>query len=496
MTPENHPIKYDQSELVLDRETFRRLGYRAVDLVADYLAETRSRPVFHPMAPTERKTLLEQVLSQEESDPASLLDFFQEHILPYPMGNGHPRFFGWVNSPPAHMGVLAELLAAAMDPSCAGGDHAAIYLEHCVTRWLLELVGFPVEGSMGVLVSGGSMASLTCLAAARYWAAKKMGWDVRAEGLFQHTPLVLYLSEEGHSCIRKSAELLGLGAAGVHVIPTHNDLTIHVEALRAAIVADRVAGKQPFCIVASAGTVNTGAIDPLNTLADLCEQEQLWLHVDGAYGAVGVLDKRLAERYRGMERAQSLALDPHKWLSIPYECGCAIVRDADNLRDTFSLVPPYIRTEEGKGFGGLPWFSEYSFQQTRGFRALKLWMALQHAGRSGLESLVSRHNNLAHYLARLVADASDMERMADVNLSIVCFRYVPTALQDDQEQLDILNKRIMEELQSSGEAFLTGTTLHNRFVLRACILHYETREDDLVELLAIVRRIGSKLANS
>ncbi len=495
MTLDNHGINNEQSELAVERETFRRLGYRAVDLITDYLAETRSRPVFHPMLPTERQTLLEQVLPQEESDPTSILNFFQEHILPYPMGNGHPRFFGWVNSPPAHMGILAELLAATMDPSCAGGDHAAIYLEHCVTRWLLELVGFPVEGSMGVLVSGGSMASLTCLAAARYWAAKKMGWDVREEGLFHHAPLVLYLSEEGHSCIRKSAELLGLGATGLHVIPTHNDLTINVEALRAAIAEDRVAGKQPFCVIASAGTVNTGAIDPLNTLADVCEQEQLWLHVDGAYGAVGVLDKRLAERYRGMERAKSLALDPHKWLSIPYECGCAIVRDATNLRNTFSLVPSYIRTEEGKGFGGLPWFSEYGFQQTRGFRALKLWMTLQHAGRSGLENLVTRHNNLAHYLARLVDDALDMERMAAVNLSIVCFRYIPAVLQGNQEQLDVLNKRIMEEIQSGGEAFLTGTTLHGHFVLRVCILHYETREDDLIELLSIVRKVGIQLAN-
>src|SRR5258708_14966720 len=205
MTSNDHSLADDQSSgLVLDSETFRRLGYRAIDLAADYLAEVRSRPVFHPMSPTERQTLLEQVLPQEESNPEAIVDFFQEHILPHPMGNGHPRFFGWVNSPPAHLGILAELLAATMDPSCAGGDHAAIYLEHCVTRWLLELLGFPTEGSMGLLVSGGSMASLTCLAAARYWACKAMGRDVREEGLFNQVPLALYLSEEGHSCIRKS----------------------------------------------------------------------------------------------------------------------------------------------------------------------------------------------------------------------------------------------------------------------------------------------------
>jgi glutamate/tyrosine decarboxylase-like PLP-dependent enzyme len=239
--------------------------------------------------------------------------------------------------------------------------------------------------------------------------------------------------------------------------------------------------------------VNTGAIDPFDVLADLCEQEQLWLHVDGAYGALGVLDKRKAERYRGMRRAHSIALDPHKWLSIPYECGCAIVRDAVNLRNTFSLVPPYIRTEEGKGIGGLPWFAEYGFQQTRSFRALKLWMTLQHAGRSGLENMVARHNDLAQYLAGLVDAAADMERMAPVELSIVCFRYIPTELQGDEERLSALNKRIMEEVQSGGEAFLTGTVLRGHFVLRACIIHYETREDDLVALLSIVRQVGTRL---
>lgn len=492
MTSNNHHMNDNQSTyLVLDHEAFRRLGYHAVDLVADYLTDARSRPVFHPMSEEERQILLKQALPQEEGNPAAIVDFFQEHILPHPMGNGHPRFFGWVNSPPAHLGVVAELLAAAMDSSCAGGDHAAIYLEHCVTRWLLELVGFPVEGSMGLLVSGGSMASLTCLAAARYWASKTMGWNVREEGLFQHVPLILYLSQEGHSCIRKSAELMGLGASGLHVIPTRQDLTIDVEALRSAIAEDRAAGKQPFCVVANAGTVNTGAIDPFDTLADLCEQERLWLHVDGAYGAVGILDKRVVGRYRGMDRAHSLALDPHKWLSIPYECGCAIVRDATNLRNTFSLIPSYLRTEEGKGFGGLPWFSEYGFQQTRGFRALKLWMTLQHAGRKGLEALVTRHNDLAQYLAGLVDAASDMERMAPVELSIVCFRYIPAALQGDEKRLDVLNKHIMEEIQAGGEAFVTGTTLSGHFVLRACILHYETGEDDLVALLALVRQAGT-----
>ena len=314
--------------------------------------------------------------------------WFAERVLPHPMGNGHPRFFGWVNSPPAPIGVLGDFLAAAMNPSAAGGDHAAIYLERCCVRWLMELVGFPTSGSMGLLLSGTSVATVTCLAAARQAAALKDGWDVREQGLQgQRTPLVLYTSEEGHSCIRKAVELLGLGSANLRSIAVNDRFEMDLAALKEAVAADRAAGRRPFCVAATAGTVNTGAIDPLDEIADFCAAEDLWLHVDGAYGAVGVLDPELAPRFAGLARADSLAMDAHKWLSVPVECGCALVRDEKLLRDTFSVVPPYLRTEAGKGFGGLPWFSEYGPQQTRGFRALKLWMVLQHAGRDGLRRL-------------------------------------------------------------------------------------------------------------
>lgn len=475
----------------LDPEDFRRLGYRAVDLATEYLRQMRERPVFTPMTPAEREALLNQPLPEDGSPPEGVLGAFRETVLPHPMGNGHPRFFGWVNSPPAPLGVLAEFLAAALNPSCAGGDHAAIYLERCVVRWLMELVGFPTKGSMGILVSGGSMASLTCLAAARHRAAAANGWDVRAEGLQgRRPPLVLYVSEEGHSCIRKAAELLGLGG-GVHIIPVDDGFRMDVRALRAAVAADRAGGRHPFCVVASAGTVNTGAIDPLGELAGFCREEGIWLHVDGAYGAIGVLDRSLASRYAGLSRADSLALDPHKWLSVPVECGCVLVRDGTILREAFSLVPPYLRTEEGKGFGGLPWFSEYGFQQSRGFRALKVWMTLRHMGRCGVAALVSRHVALARRLASLVDAAPDLERVAPVELSVVCFRYVPRALRTDQAWLDALNKALVEKVQAEGRAFLTGTSLRGRFALRACVLHYGTSEEDLEALVEEVRAAGA-----
>jgi aromatic-L-amino-acid decarboxylase len=451
-----------------DLENFRRLGHLAVDMATDYLSQIRQRPVFHPMTPEERQELLGATLTEEGIAPEALLTYIRDHIFTHPMGNGHPRFFGWVNSPPAPLGILADFLASTLNPSCAGGDHAAIYLEHCVVRWLMELLGFPTEESTGLLVSGGSMASLTCLAAARHWVAKQDGWNIREQGWpSDHPQLVLYASEEGHSCISKAVELLGLGNAAISIIPTDSTFRMNVQALRAALRTDREAGRRPFCIVASAGTVNTGAIDPLNTLADICTEEDLWLHVDGAYGAVGKLDPTVAPLFAGLERAQSIAIDPHKWLSVPVECGCALVYDKQLLRETFSLVPIYIQMEEGKGFAGLPWFSEYGFQQTRGFRALKLWMVLQSAGRQGLAQHITRHNTLAQHLASLIDTASDFERLAPVSLSIVCFRYVPSALQENETVIEQLNRAIIPSIQSGGEAFITGTELHGQFALRA-----------------------------
>lgn len=481
--------------LAIDPERFRQLGYLAVDLATQHLAEMRQRPVFTPMQPEERQDLLEQPLPLEGFPPEEILARFTSAILPHPMGNGHPRFFGWVNSPPAPIGVIAELLAAAMGPSCAGGDHAATYLERCVVRWLMELVGFPLPGSMGLLLSGGSMASLHGLAAARQRAAMQDGVDLRQGGLFGwDAQLTMYMSSEAHTTLRKAAEMLGIGSAAVRIIATDGDFRMSLPDLRAAIAADRAAGFRPFCVVGSAGTVSTGAIDPLQDLADLCAAEGLWFHVDGAYGAIGCLDPGVAAQFAGMERADSLALDPHKWLSVPVECGCVLLRDGALLRDTFSLVPPYLRTEEGMGFGGLPWFAEYGFQQTRGFRALKVWMTLAHAGREGLAAMIARQNALARHLADLVAAAPDLELMAAVNLSICCFRYCPVDADLDDAALDSLNKAIMEAVQAEGAAFLTQAVLHGRFVLRANVLHYATNAGDVVALLDAVRRVGERLA--
>lgn len=479
--------------LDIDQEEFRRLGYQAIDLAAEYLGALQSgeAPVYRPMTTADQQAVLDLRLPDDGLSIGALLEAFRYRIMPFPMGNGHPRFLGWVNSPPAPHGIIAELLAATMNPSCAGGNHAAIYLEHAVTGWLMDLLGFPREGSYGLLVSGGSMASLTCLAAARHAALEKSGENVRRDGLQgRASALVLYLTSGAHTTMLKAAELLGIGRANVRIIPVDGDYRMDMEALEQAIAADRTASRQPFCVVGSAGTAATGAIDPLAGIADLCEREDLWFHVDGAYGGIGVVDPSVAGQFEGMQRADSIAIDPHKWLSVPVECGCALVRDGDLLRQTFSLVPSYVQTEAGKGIGGLPWFAEYGFQQTRGFRALKLWMVLAGLGRTGIVEQISRGNRQARLLAELVDAAPDFELLVEPTLSIVCFRYRLAGMEPSNGTLNVLNRRIMYAVQESGELFLTQADLGDRFALRACFINYLTTDADVRAILPIVRKIA------
>lgn len=458
------------------------LGADVADLVADYLASVPKRPVWQPVPAEDRDWLTAQALPLSGRPLADLVTDIRERVLPYPMGNGHPRFFGWVNSPPSPAGVLVEPLAAAFNPSCAGGEHAGPLLERTVVRWLAELVNFPHPPGGGLLTSGASMATIVCLAAARQRAARIDGWDVRVDGLSGQPPLVLYASAEGHSCLPKAAELLGLGSRNVRTIPVDAAFRMDTAALRAAVAEDRAAGRRPFCVAASAGTVNTGAVDPLDEIAEVAAANDLWFHVDGAYGALGAVTD--AASFRGLERADSLALDPHKWLGVPVDCGCALLADPTIARDAFSLVPSYLRDE---GADGLGWFSEYGTEQTRPFRALRVWATLSHLGRDGVVALVERTTGLARTLAGMVDRADDLEPLAPVTTSIATFRYHPPGGAVPPERLDELNRAIPAEVQRRGRAFLTGTRLGGAEALRACILNPATTEDDLAILLDEIR---------
>ncbi|MEE1788812.1 pyridoxal-dependent decarboxylase [Streptomyces sp. SP17BM10] len=467
---------------------FRGAAHATADLVSDYLAGLPDRPVWQPMDDAARSALLDAPLPAEGRPLAELVEAIGRDVLPHPMGNGSPRFFGWVNSAPAPAGVLATLAASAMNPSSAGGDHADVHLERAVVRWIAELVGFPHPAGGGLLTSGTSMATIVCLAAARNRAARQAGWDVREDGLAGMPPLVGYVTGETHSCVRKAAELLGLGSKHLRTVATGPDGRLDTADLRAAVERDRVAGLLPFLVVASAGTVGTGAVDAFGPIADLCAEQELWLHVDGAYGAFGVLDPAVTHRYAGLERADSLALDPHKWLGVPVDCGCALVRDTDGLRGTFSLVPSYLRDEAA---GELGWFSEYGTEQTRPFRALKVWATIAHKGRAGLSRDIARCTALARHLGELVQADDEFELLAEVQTSIVAFRHRPAGL--GEEALDALNRDLPVAVQRRGTVFVTGARLAGTETLRACLLNAGTTEADLELLLAEVRAAAADL---
>ena len=459
---------------------FRRAGHALVDGVADHLAALPSRPVWQPLPDALRRELLALPLPDRPVALDALVATTMRDVLPHAMGNGHPGFFGWVNPPPSRAGVIASLAAAAMNPSVVAGDHADVHLERAVVRWLAELVGFPHAPGAGLLTSGASAATIVCLAGARGRALTRAGHDVRRDGLAGAPRLVAYVPAEAHSCVRRALELLGLGSGAMRDVPLDGD-RLDAPALRAAIAADRASGALPALLVGSAGTVNSGAIDPLDRLAEIATAEDLWFHVDGAYGAFGVLDPAIATRYRGMERADSLALDPHKWLGVPVDAGCALVQRGDDLRAAFSLVPPYLRQDTDAAVGT---FAEYGLEQTRPFRALKTWATIAARGRAGIAAQVVRANALARELATLVEREPELQLAAEPVTSIVAFRARPAGW--PPARLDALNRALPDAVQARGRAFITGTVFGGRETLRACILHPETRSEHLTTLVAEV----------
>jgi glutamate/tyrosine decarboxylase-like PLP-dependent enzyme len=471
-----------------DWQSMRDLGHRMVDDMMTYLQTVRDRPAWKPV-PESTRTLLDQAPPMAPTAPEEIYGDFAEHILPYPMGNIHPRFWGWVIGTGTPLGALAEMLAATMNPNVGAGDHAANYVERQVIEWFKTLFGLPPEAS-GLLTSGASMANILGLAVARN---ARSGFDLRHQGLgAAPRKLVYYTSVEAHSCIKKAAELLGLGSDNLRLIPVDDRFEIEIAALADAVARDRAEGLQPFAVVGSAGTVNTGAIDDLEGLADFCEAEKLWFHIDGAIGAVAVLSPRLKPLFKAMERADSIAFDFHKWLYVPYDAGCLLVRrEADHL-GAFATRASYLASHERGAAGGTIWYSDYGVELSRGFRALKIWMSLREHGLEKYGRLIEQNVEQCRYLARLVDEAPELERLAPVSLNILCFRYrVPGK---DDAALNALNEELLMRLHESGVAVPTYTVLGGRYVLRVAHTNHRSRNEDFDLLVAEVKRIGAELA--
>jgi glutamate/tyrosine decarboxylase-like PLP-dependent enzyme len=469
----------------------RALGHRMVDDMMDYLEGVRDRPVWRSV-PAESRAALEEPTPRGPTDPAAVYQQFREHILPYPTGNIHPRFWGWVMGTGTPLAMLADMLASGMNPHLAGYDQAPALVERQVVRWMAELLGFPSHAS-GLLVSGGSMANLVGLAVARNVGA---GFDLRAEGLQRPgTPrLVFYGSSETHSWARKSSELLGLGDRAFRRIPVDPSYQVDLSALRAAIAADRAAGHRPFCVIGNAGTVNTGATDDLQALAALCREEKLWFHVDGAFGAFASLAPSLRGVVAGLDEADSIAVDLHKWGYLPFEVGLALVRHPDAHRATFSTPSSYLDPmPRGIIAGGFP-FAELGVQLSRGFRALKVWMSLKAHGADAWGRLVEQNVAQARHLCARIAAEPRLELLAPAPLNVVCFRFVAPGL--DTAALDWVNQEILIRVQERGIAVPSSTVLGGRFALRVAITNHRSRREDFDLLVDAVLEAGAELTEN
>ncbi|TET13398.1 MAG: aminotransferase class V-fold PLP-dependent enzyme [Dehalococcoidia bacterium] len=470
-----------------DWEAMRVLGHRMIEDMMSYLESVRERPVWQPI-PASVKQKLSIPLPLNPQKPEDIYQEFLDYILPHPMGNIHPRFWGWVIGTGTALGMLAELLAAGMNPNVGGADHVANYVERQVLEWCKEMLGYPMEAS-GLLVSGGSMANLVGLTVARNTMS---GFDIRREGLgAAQKPMTFYGSVETHSSNQKAVELLGLGSAALRQIPVNAEFQIVLPALEVTVSKDRDDGFHPICVIGNAGTVNTGAIDDLRALADFSEREGLWFHIDGAFGALAALSPELRPLLSGLERADSLAFDLHKWMYMPYEIGCVLVRNEANHRCAFLMSADYLTHAERGLAGGPLWFSEYGPQLSRGFRALKAWMSIKEHGIKKYGRLIKQNVDQARYLTYLVDNAPQLERMAPVSLNIVCFRFKGGS--SDDVDLNSINQEILIRLHEQGIAAPSYTTLSGNYALRVAITNHRSRREDFELLVRKVIRLGEDI---
>ncbi len=511
--PDNSSHSLDPSDWVRLREQ----AHKMLDGMLDYLSSIEERPVWQPPAGSALRHLDEPLPASAHSLEATY-STFERSILPYAIGNAHPGFMGWAHGGGSVVGMLAEMLAAGLNANLGGRDHIPIAVEQQIVRWMSRLFGFP-ESASGLFVTGSSIANFMAILIAR---TRMLGTEVRAQGLTPaesagaqgltpaesagaqgltpaesaqgQTPrgqLTAYASRDAHGCVAQALELAGIGSNHLRRIPVDRCHRIDINALVEAIERDRSAGSVPFCVVGSSGTVDVGAVDDLTALADVAKRFGLWFHVDGACGALGMLSPKIAPRLRGIERADSIALDFHKWGQVPYDAGFLLVRDRQIHHDTFASPAAYLRRETRGMAAGSPWPCDFGPDLSRSFKALKVWFTFQVYGADRLGGMIEHTCELAQYLAGRIQQSSDLQLLADVQMNIVCFRFcIPDRQGLDWERI---NAQIIVEAQESGIAAPSATTVDGHVAIRAAIFNHRTTEVHIDRLIDTVLKCGHRI---
>lgn len=483
-------------------EEFKRLGYRVIDMIAEYYASIPELPVFPSSTSTEIERVFTEDLPLTGQDPDEILNEWQSKILPYATHLGSPRYFGFVNGSGTMMGTLAEALAASVNMNPGGWKPApsATEIERRTIKWMAELIGYPADCG-GLFTTGGTMANYTALQTALRNLAP---YDTTEKGL-QDKPFPgkfkVYMSDhEGHISIVRVVDLMNLGRESIRLVKSKSDFSMDMDDLEEKIDEDIDNGNLPLCVVAQVGSINVGVIDPLDDIAAICRQKGIWFHADGACGAVGAILPEKKAQYKGLELADSVTLDPHKWLYIPYDCGCVLVRDAEKQRRAFSLQAPYLRGTLPSEYTGM-YYLDYGPEMSRCFRAAKVWMSLKHFGVEGYRRLLSQNVKCVEYLDGLVRKAKDFQALHKPNLLMYCFQYKPVQLQVQwatdteklNEHLDRINQQMADEIQLSGTAFIMTSKVRERVVIRLSICSHRTTMADIDIVFDKLQEIGEML---
>lgn len=480
-----------QDTLDLDAKALKQLMDYSTDLVLKQFENLDNSKGYHDFPQKEVASWFNENLPEEGMPVEELLDEVNSKVLQTATGNLGPHMYAYVMSGGNQVAIAAEKLATTINQNQTKWHLAPALneIEKRVIGWTAKLLGFPEE-SGGVLVSGGSAANLTGLTVGRNIFFEKL--DIRKKGLFGQKPFVVYASEEVHSCVDKSVELLGIGSNHLRKIETDANYRIKLDALEIQIEKDLSEGLQPFCLIGNAGTVNTGAIDDLNELANIAEKYGLWYHIDGAYGALaGILDT-LKPEYKGMERADSIAIDFHKWLYVPFEGGCTLVRGWDKLRRTYFKKAAYLDTELANDGNRLE-YNEHYFQLSRNSKAFKVWMTIKAYGMQRIKAMIQKDIDLTNHLNDLINDSKDFELVANSKLAVSCFRYV--GKMTDKEEITEFNQRLMPELEKDGRVFIMGTNLKGEYAIRACFINHRKTKETTVYLLDVIRDVAIRMEN-